>query len=103
MFRNRTQEGRNRCSRGGERGGVPVSFVVQHGVENDEQLAHAGGKGRFRVFPARPQLSVKVLDDRVGTNRGDHGHVENAPDLRASAPDATAAAQTTYAPQKLAA
>ena len=70
-------------------------FAAEHGVENDEQLAHAGGEGRFRVFPARPQLSVKVLDDWIGTNRGDHGHVQDAPDLGPTTPDTTAAAQAT--------
>ena len=58
-------------------------FAAVHGVENHEQLAHAGGEGRFRVFPARTQLGVKVLDDWIGTNRGDHGHIQDAPDLGA--------------------
>ena len=74
---------------------MPVSFVVQHGVENHEELAHAGGESRFRVFTACPQLGVKILDDWIGTNRGDHGHVQDAPDLGATAPDTTAAAQAT--------
>ena len=42
-----------------EGGGVPVSIVVKHGVENHEEFARAGGKSRFRVFPASSQLSVK--------------------------------------------
>ena len=42
-----------------------------------------------------PQLGVKILDDWIGTNRGDHGHVQDAPDLGATTPDTTAAAQAT--------
>jgi DNA-binding winged helix-turn-helix (wHTH) protein len=93
VFRNRAPRGIN--GGGGERkgSGVPVSIAVQHGVENDEEFAHAGGERRLRVFPACPQLSVKVLDDRIGTHGGDHGHVQNAPDLSAATPDTTTAAQ----------
>lgn len=40
---------------------------MEHGVENHEQFAHAGGERRFGVFPTRTQLSVKILDDRIGT------------------------------------
>jgi hypothetical protein len=47
------------------------------------QLAHARGDGRFRVFPARTQVGVKALDDWIGTNRGDHKHIQDAPDLGA--------------------
>jgi len=58
-------------------------------------LHNAGGEGRFRVFTACTQLGVKVLDDWIGTNRGDHGHIQDAPDLGATTPDTTAAAQAT--------
>jgi hypothetical protein len=45
-------------------------------------------------FP-RPQLGVKVLDDRIGTDRGDHSHIQDAPDPGATTPDTTAFAQAT--------
>src|ERR1700738_4836967 len=63
VFRNRAQEGRKGRHRGRERRCLPVSFVVKHGIENYEELAHAGGKRRLGIFPARPQLGVKILDD----------------------------------------
>ncbi len=44
VFRNRAQEGRKVRGWGGERRCLPVSFVVQHGIENHEELAHAGGE-----------------------------------------------------------
>jgi hypothetical protein len=37
-------------------------------------------------FP-RAQLGVEILDDWVGADRDDHGHVRDAPDLGAPAPD----------------
>jgi hypothetical protein len=35
---------------------------------------------------------VKVLDDWIGTNRGDHGHIQDAPDLGTTTPTAAARA-----------
>jgi hypothetical protein len=37
-------------------------------------------------FPRARKLDVKVLDDWIGTNRGDHGHIQDAPDLGARPP-----------------
>jgi hypothetical protein len=42
VFGNRAQEGRKVRGWGGERRCLPVSFVMQHGIENHEELAHAG-------------------------------------------------------------
>ena len=58
MFRNRASRDKGLRWRS-ERGGVPVSIVVKHGVEHHEEFAEAGGKSRFRIFPASSQLSVK--------------------------------------------
>ena len=74
---------------------MPVSIVVKHGVENHEEFAHAGGERRFRIFPARTQLGVKILDDWIGANRGDNGHIQDAPDLGAPAPDTAASVQAS--------
>ncbi|MBV8894028.1 MAG: hypothetical protein JO266_19010, partial [Acidobacteria bacterium] len=43
VFRNRAQE-RRKGGWGSERRYLPVSFVVKHGIENNEELAHAGGE-----------------------------------------------------------
>jgi hypothetical protein len=40
----------------------------------------------FGYFPRACRLGVKILDDWIGTNRGDYGHVQDAPDLGAPAP-----------------
>ena len=74
---------------------MPVSIVVKHGVENHEEFAQAGGKSRFRIFPASWQLSVRILDEAIGTNGVEHGHVEDAPNAERVRPRCTAAAQTT--------
>ena len=47
-----------------------------------------------KLQPHQVLIGVKILDEGIGTNGGDHRHVEDAPNLSASAPDATAAAQT---------
>src|SRR6266852_8917256 len=40
VFRNRAQEGKRRSGWGDERRCLPMSFVVKHGIENNEELAH---------------------------------------------------------------
>ena len=72
-----------------------MSFVAKHGIENNEQLAHAGGKCTFGVLTPGAQLQIKSPDDRIAADSRHGRHVEDAPDLGASAPDATAAAQRT--------
>ena len=93
VFRNRAQEGRKGRGRERECGCLPRCLVVEHGIENHEQLAHAGGERRFRIFPARSQLGVKILDDWIAAHSRHRRHIQDAPDLRATAPDTTAAAQ----------
>ena len=44
-------------------------------------------------FPRARQLGVKILDDWIGADRGDYGHIQDAPDLGAPAPDTAAAVQ----------
>jgi hypothetical protein len=93
VFRNRAREGRKGWCRGRERGGVPVSLVVQHGVENNEQLAYAGGERGLGVLSAGTQPQIESSDGGIATDSRHCRHIQDAPDLRASAPDTTAAAQ----------
>jgi hypothetical protein len=87
VFRNAPRRGKRGEVEDVSVGVCQLSFVVKHGVENHEKLAHAGGERRFRIFPARTQLGVEILDNGIGADRGDYGHIQDAPDLRASAPE----------------
>jgi len=63
VFRYRAQEGRNSCGRGIERRSLPVSFGTKHGIENNQQLAHAGGECAFGVLTPGAQLQIKAPDN----------------------------------------
>src|SRR5205814_4993104 len=51
VFRNRGQEGGKERGWGGERRGLPVSFVVKHGVENNEELRMQAMSAGFACLP----------------------------------------------------
>src|SRR6202163_4313611 len=44
-------------------------------------------------FPRARQLGVKILDDWIGADRGDYGHIQAARARGAPAPDTAAAVQ----------
>jgi hypothetical protein len=68
VFRNRAQEGRKGRGWGGERRGLPVSFVVQHGIENHKELAHAGDEGGLGVLTIGPQSEIESSDSWIAAN-----------------------------------
>ena len=72
-----------------------MSLGTKHGIENNQQLADAGGKCTFGVLTPGAQLQMKGPDDRIAADSRHSRHVEDAPNLGASAPDATAATQST--------
>ena len=72
-----------------------MSFVAQHGIENDQQLAHAGGKRRFGMFAPGAQAQIENSDGWIAADSRHRRHVQYPPDLGASAPDATTAVQGT--------
>jgi len=53
-----------------------VSLVAKHGIKNDEQLAHAGGKGRLGMFAPGAQPQVEGSDGRIAADCRDRRHVE---------------------------
>ena len=75
-----------------------MSFAAKHSVENYKQLAHAGGKCWFGKLTPGAQLQIKGFDGRIAADSRDRCHVQDSPDLRASAPYATAAAQAAAVP-----
>src|SRR5216684_1049577 len=50
VFRNRAQEGKRRSGWGDERRCLPMRFVVKHGIENNEELAHTGDERGLGVL-----------------------------------------------------
>jgi len=60
VFGNAPKRGKRDRRGGGERRYLPVSFVVKHGIENNEELAHAGGERGLGVLTvgAKPQIEI---------------------------------------------
>src|SRR5271168_2817523 len=95
VFGNRAHEGRKGSDSGDERRRLPVSFVMKHGVENDEELPHAGGERGLGVFTIGTQPEIEGSDGEIAANSRHRRHVQDAPDLCASTPDTAAAAHTS--------
>jgi hypothetical protein len=70
-----------------------MSFSAHHGIENDEQLAHAGGECQFGMFTAGAQPQIEDSDSWIAADSRHRCHVQHSPDLGTPAPDAAAAAQ----------
>src|ERR1700693_4063626 len=86
----RAQEVRKGCGRGSERRSTPGSFVVEHGVENDEELTHAGDERGLGALAAATQPQIESSDGGIAADSRHCCHIQDAPCLRASAPDTTA-------------
>src|SRR5688500_6289327 len=56
-------------------------LVAQHGVEDGEELAHAGGESDFLQFASLQHLLVLSLDHRVVACGNEGRHIENTADL----------------------
>src|SRR5688500_14250404 len=52
-------------------------LVAQHGVEDGEELAHAGGESDFLQFASLQHLLVLSLDHRVVACGNEGRHIEN--------------------------
>src|SRR5216683_4252529 len=92
VFRNRAQEGKRRRGWGDERRCLPMSFVVKHGIENNEELAHTGDEHGLGVLTAGAQPQIESSDGGIAAHSRHRRHIQDAPHLCASAPDTTAAA-----------
>src|SRR6266568_5716246 len=84
-----------RCGRSSYDGGwarrrIPYLTPREHGVQNNDQLAHAGDQGDLRRLALGAQPLVVRLDDRVVPGRGAEGrHIEQGADFLSSALDVT--------------
>src|SRR6266852_3232719 len=91
VFRNRAQEGRKGRGLKGGRGCLPVSFVVKHGIENNEELAHTGDERGLGVLTVGAQPQIESSDSGIAAHSRHRRHIQDAPHLCASAPDTTTA------------
>jgi hypothetical protein len=66
---------------------VPRGSMFQHGVENRQPLAHAGGECHLRGFPNRPPSRIERREDGMVAHGRQGAHGPHRPDLRPSTPD----------------
>ena len=55
--------------------GAPRSISSDHGIKNDEDFMHTGGKGNLGEFTDVNKTFVESSDDRVVTDSGEGCHV----------------------------
>jgi hypothetical protein len=66
--------------------GIPFLAPRDHGVEDDDELAHAGDERNLRLLPRGDQAPIECLEHGIVPRRGpETGHVEEIADLAASA------------------
>ena len=63
---------------------LPGGVVVHHGVQNRQQLAHAGRQRDLRGLPRRPQALIKRFEYRIIAHRHEGPHVQGGPHVGAS-------------------
>src|SRR5258706_2350283 len=68
--------------------GVPYSTIAEHGVEDRQARAHAGGDGYLGKLAGGIQALMEQLDPRVVPDGRLRGHIGHRPHFAAPAPDA---------------
>jgi hypothetical protein len=68
--------------------------MLQHGIENGQQLMHARRQGDFFDFPRREEPLVKSFDLRVGARGHQRAHRQHGAHMRAPAPDRAPTAES---------
>ncbi len=79
---------------------VPPGLGADHGVQDREPLAHAGGEGDLLRFAGGEKLDGEGADDRVAPRRDGRAHGQRGPDGGAAAPDEPSAAPRAAVPGK---
>ena len=77
---------------------LPGRAVLEHGVQDGQQLAHAGGQRHLLRLPGRQETLVEISDDRVVAAGYHRSHVEGCADPSPSAPDGAFAPQGAAVP-----
>ena len=70
---------------------IPRGFIFEHGVEDDQEFAHAGGLNDFEFLAVFFQTFSEGFDGGVMSGRGESGHVEHGSDGGSSAGDVSSA------------
>jgi hypothetical protein len=63
-----------------------VSLVVKHGIENHEELAHAGDERGLGVLTIGTQPHIESSDSGIAANARYRRHIQDAPNLGAGRP-----------------
>ena len=71
----------------------PRQAMLEHGVEDDEQLAHAGREGHLLRLTSGHEPPVEDLDNRIEPAGYQRRHVQCGSDPTASSPDGASAMQ----------
>jgi hypothetical protein len=61
--------------------------MFDHGIENDQELAHARRERHLLRFPRSTQALIEGPDHRIEPGRDERAHIEDRAHLRPSAPD----------------
>ena len=80
------------CASSGDLRG-PAGLGAEHGVEDGEELPHAGDEGDLGEFARCDEPSMKGADDGVEARGDESAHVQDLADLSSSAPNDPSATQ----------
>src|SRR5712691_2603942 len=72
---------------------LPGRPMLQHGVENCQELVHTRCQGDFFDFPRREEPLVKGFDPRVVARRHEGAHIQHGAHMGAASPNDASAAQ----------
>ena len=75
VFRYRAQEGRKGRAWRGKGRWLPLSLVVKHGVENNEELAHTGDERGLGVFIIGTQPQIESSDGGIAADSSRRFHI----------------------------
>jgi len=65
---------------------LPAGVVLYHGIEDNQELAHAGHEGHLGRLSGQAQPQVKLPDHGVAAAGGESCHVEGGPDMGPASP-----------------
>ncbi len=80
-----------RSSRGERTGGIPAGATAQQGVEDGQELVHAGSQRHFLRLASGEQARVEGAQHRVVANGDQGAHPERGTHLAPPTPDDAAA------------
>src|SRR5262245_13565912 len=72
------QRGARSAVCGGTWQSPPSAAGFEHGVENEQQLAHHGDQRDFAWFTRRAQAQVKRLEHWIAPHRGNRRHIQGS-------------------------